>query len=211
MIKINLLPLRKAKRAEKGQEVLAVGLGTFVALGAVVYLVVHKPLQDEIDRGNAEHRKIQASIASLKERTKDFEKLEAAFKQAEGQQGAIDRLQNSRAVPAWFLHELSMVLTSDKQPTMTPDMARRVLEDPNRAWTPGWDPKHVWVESFEETGGQFLLRGGAQSDSDMTQLAFRLQASMYFEDVLPQGGDEVNDPRSGISYYSFTLTGRVVY
>jgi hypothetical protein len=85
------------------------------------------------------------------------------------------------------------------------------MEDPNRGWAQGWDPKHVWIDSFEEVGGRFTLRGGAQSDSDMTQLALRLQASMFFTDVVPQQGDEALDRQSGASYYRFTISGRVVY
>src|SRR5690606_40742943 len=65
---------------------------------------------------------------------RSFEKLKSAFEAAEKQKQTIDALQSARSTPAWFLHELSNILTPDHQPTMTPEMARRVREDPNRAW-----------------------------------------------------------------------------
>jgi hypothetical protein len=90
---------------------------------------------------------------------------------------------------------------------------QKLLESPagvNRRWQDGWDPKHVWITSFEEKAGRFKIDGGAQSDSDMTQLALRLQASMFFDNVIPEGGGEAKDP-GGVSYYKFTITGKVRY
>ena len=45
----------------------------------------------------------------------------------------------------------------------------------------------------------------------MTQLALRMQASLYFKDVLPEKGDEVAEKGTGVSYYKFTISGTVVY
>jgi len=211
MIRINLLPQKRSKKSDAGQQTLGIGFGAIALVGVAVYFLVHMPLQGEIDADKKINQAAQAKIKKLKEKTKDFEKLEAAFKAAESQQDAIERLRSARAVPAWLLHELASILTKDRNPTMTAEMAKRVMEDPNRAWVQGWDPKHVWINKFTESSGNFRLYGGAQSDSDMTQLALRLQASVYFMDVLPQTGAEVTDKAGGISYYNFQITGRVVY
>jgi len=211
MIKINLLPQKRSKKADAGQQTLLIGFGAVLAVGALVFLLVHKPLQDSIDADQKTNAAMKTKIKKLKDKTKDFEKLEAAFQAAQEQQEAIERLRNARAVPAWLLHELATILTKDRNPTMTPEMAKRVMEDPNRAWVQGWDPKHVWITKFEEKGGRFKLFGGAQSDSDMTQLALRMQASVFFEDVLPQTGKEVHEKAGGVSYYDFQITGKVVY
>jgi type IV pilus assembly protein PilN len=90
-------------------------------------------------------------------------------------------------------------------------MAKRVENDPHRKLTAEWDPKHVWVTSFSESDGTFKLVGGAQSDGDMTQLAKRMEASVYFNLVVPEGGKEAHDSASGVTYYDFTITGKVVY
>jgi len=74
-----------------------------------------------------------------------------------------------------------------------------------------WDPKHVWITSFTETAGAFVLEGGAQSDPDVTQLAKRMQASVYFQEVTPRGGERLIDRDTGVTYYRFTITGKVVY
>jgi len=43
----------------------------------------------------------------------------------------------------------------------------------------------------------------------MTQLALRLQASVYFYEVVPVGGNEVEE--DGAVFYKFTITGKVAY
>jgi hypothetical protein len=83
--------------------------------------------------------------------------------------------------------------------------------DPNKRFQPDWDPAHVWMTSFVDTAGVFRLDGGAQSESDVTQLSKRLAASVYFMDVTPAGGDRMLDRESGLQYYKFTITGRVAY
>ena len=57
----------------------------------------------------------------------------------------------------------------------------------------------------------FKLEGGAQNESDITQLAKRLTASVYFADVTPAGAERVSDTASGVNYFRFTLTGKVAY
>jgi len=211
MLRINLLPQKRSKKADAGQRTLLIGFAAVAVAGALVFFAVHKPLEEEIAEERQTNDAMKKKIKALQDKTKDFGKIEAAFKAAQAQQEAIERLHSARAVPAWFLHELAGILTKDVNPTMTADMAKRVMEDPNRAWVQGWDPKHVWVSKFEEKGGNFQLYGGAQSDSDMTQLALRLMASVYFKDVVPQTGSEVNEKGGGASYYNFQITGRVVY
>jgi Tfp pilus assembly protein PilN len=211
MLKINLLPQKRSKKADAGQRTLLTGFGVVAVAAALVFFVIHKPLEDTIEEEKQTNTRMQKRIKKLKEKTKDFEKLEAAFTASKAQQEAIERLRSARAVPAWLMHELANILTKDKNPTMTAEMAKRVMEDPNRAWVQGWDPKHVWITKFEEKSGRFKLYGGAQSDSDMTQLAMRLQASVYFSDVLPQTGKEVHDKAGGITYYNFQISGTVVY
>ena len=126
--------------------------------------------------------------------------------------GLIDR---AALLGAHVLHELGKIMTPNQLPTMTEDMARRTgagLEsDPNKRFQLDWDPNHVWLLGYTDTDGVFKLEGGAQAESDVTQLAKRLAASVYFLDVSPAGGERVADATSGLNYYKFTITGKVAY
>jgi Tfp pilus assembly protein PilN len=214
VIKINLLverKVRKSRRTEQGHQFILFGMLALAGVGIAVFFVVHQPLADEIDRLKAVNADVQKQNDEIAKQTKDLAKLQAAVKAAEEQERAIDRLRGARATPAWLLWELSNILTTGHQPSLTPEMQRRVESDPNRKWLQSWDPKKVWISEFEERTGKFKLSGGAQSDSDMTQLALRLQASMFFEDVQPEGGTEAADKKNGGSYYTFTISGKVRY
>jgi len=146
------------------------------------------------------------------EKQKDIEAVVTAEQEREA---AITKLVRAKSVPAHLLQELGDILTPGRMPTMTREMADRTSDgpkgDPNRHFAVDWDPKHVWITSFAEKGGAFTLEGGAQSDGDVTQLAKRLQASVYFLDVTPRGGERTQDQNGNISYYTFTITGKVVY
>lgn len=210
MIKINLIQQKKARSSsDPAQQVLLAVFACLIGLFGGLYVLVDMPINEEIEGLSEKNAALTAENQAIESRTRDYDALKKAVDLANAQKTAIDQLNNARAVPAWLLAELSRILTVDGQPTMTDAMARRVRDDPNRAWAEGWDPKHVWVTSFTERGGRFTLAGTAQSDSDMTQLALRMQASVYFDQVVPEGG---RSAASGdVQLYSFTISGIVRY
>jgi type IV pilus assembly protein PilN len=210
MIRINLLQERKAKRGDRGQKQLLTGALILGVAAVTVFFFVHVPLAEEVEAERANNDRLKASIKKLTEETKDFDIINQQFQAANAQKEAIKRLNDARAVPAWLLHELSNILTKDHKPTMTRDMEERVKSDHNRQWTQSWDPKRIWMESLEEKDGKFALKGGAQSDTDITQLALRMQASVFFKDVFMEKG-ETTDDKSKVTFYTFTISGRVVY
>ncbi len=211
MIKINLLPQRRSRKVDKGQQSLMLGLLIVIAAGALLFFLVHRPLRGEIEELERTSARLRADNSRLEKNVQGFDELEKAVQAAKERSGSILTLSKARAVPAHMLWELSQILTTSRAPTMTQQMAERVEQDPNRELASDWDPKHVWVTSFTEKQGEFKLEGGAQSDGDMTQLAKRLQASVYFDNVIPEGGIEASDKNSGITFYRFTISGRVVY
>ncbi len=211
MIRINLLREKKAKRAPKGQNAIAAGMGAVMAAAVAVFFLVHLPLTDQVSAQEATNSKVRKSNEEMAKTTKDFDVVNQQYQALLQQEEAIKRLSNARAVPAWFLRELGSILTKGHQPTMSPDMAERVKTDPNRQWNLAWDPKRVWINSIEEADGGFTIKGGAQSDTDVTQLALRLQASVFFLNVVPEGGSSEKDAKSKMQFYRFTVSGKVVY
>lgn len=234
MIKINLLPQKKAKRpglaaritsprgaapsyagGGGGERDLMIGIGALVGIAAVVFFLVHKPVGDERKRYDEQNAKLNEEIRIKQNDLKNYENLKKVVEAAEQRSQSIEKLLKLKAVPANFLHELGEILTPGKLPTMSQEMAQKISDgpqgDPNKRFLQDWDPKHVWITSFVEKDGTFTLKGGAQSDPDVAQLTKRLQASVYFMDVSPKGGLRVVDRESGTPYYDFTITGKVVY
>jgi len=218
MIKINLLPQKRAKRAaaagtsgdSAGTKQLLLGIGGVVAAGVLVFVLFDMPKRSERSDLEASNKVMAADITAKKAKLEGYETLKqeeaAALAKIEG----INRLISAKVTPANILHELGEIL-SVKGPTMTEQMVKLVANDPNKKLQTDWDPQHVWLESFTDTAGAFRLEGGAQSKEDVTQLSKRLAASVYFDQVTPQSGDKVSDKDSGLTYYKFLITGKVAY
>jgi Tfp pilus assembly protein PilN len=212
MIRINLLSEQKVRRSHnRGRELLWVGLLALVAAGALVFVLLHRPLAAQLATLAADNRALQGQNAELERRTSDFNELKQALESLQQREAAIGALNEAKATPAWLMHELSRILTPGQQPTMDEHAAARSARDLNRVWNQSWDPKHVWITRFVERDGAFTLEGGARSDVDMTQLALRLQASVYFDEVVPEGGDTRQDRSTGLAFHEFTIKGKVRY
>lgn len=218
MIKINLLPQRRVKRTagpDESARPLVVGIVALVAAGAAVAMLVDRPRRARVAELREANTQLQADIAAKNAQLAGYAELKKSAEEAEERFRSIQRLIGAKVVPAYVLHELGEILTTNKYPTMTEDMARRTGNgpdsDPNKRFQPDWDPSHVWLSGFTDTSGDFKLEGGAATESDITQLAKRLAASVYFADVIPAGGERVADAQTGASYYRFTITGKVVY
>ncbi len=218
MIKINLLPQRRVKRAagsEESARPLLLGIVALVAAGAAVAVLVDRPQRAKLAELRDANAQLRADIAAKNRQLLGYAELKKAAEEADERFKSIQRLIGAKVTPANVLHELGRILTTGEYPTMTEDMTRRTgsgpESDPNKRLQPDWDPSHVWLSGFTDTGGDFKLEGGAVTESDITQLAKRLSASVYFADVIPAGGERVADQQSGASYYRFTITGKVVY
>jgi Tfp pilus assembly protein PilN len=216
MIKINLIPLRKVKRAsEPGMKDVWIGGAVVAAVIAAVVFVVHLPKRAELARLRASNETLQRDLNVLAKGLEGYDEMKKAAETAQARGGAIQTLLAAKIVPAYVLHELGEILTPGKLPTMSAEMARRTGtgpdSDPNRRLDLGWDPKHVWIINFGDKEGTFKLEGGAQSDGDVNQFAKRLQASAYFVDVTPMRSERVVEQGSNISYNRFTITGKLVY
>ena len=216
MIKINLLPQRKQKRpAEPGRAELGIGVGVLLAAAGFVFFAVHRPAAADRDDLQRQVQDLQDANNRARNATKEMPAVKSAVEAEEKRAAAIDQLLGTVIVPDNLLHELGELLTPGHMPTMSREMETRISEgpqgDPNRRFALDWDPKHVWISSFSTKGDDFVLEGGAQSEADVPQLAKRMQASVYFSDVSPQGGQRVTDKDSSITYFQFAITGKVVY
>lgn len=221
MIKVNLLPQRRAKRgrgavtaADPSSKQLLVGVAVLGIAGLAVFLMVDMPRRERLGDVRAANAQLQQDINLKNKELVGYAELQKAEAEAVRRSEAINRLLGTKVVPAHVLHELSKVLTP-QGPTMTEGMAKLAgtgpESNPNKQFQGDWDGNHVWMSSFIDKDGSFKLEGGAQSESDVTQLSKRLAASVYFLDVTPAGGERVVDRETGVNYYRYTITGKLAY
>jgi Tfp pilus assembly protein PilN len=219
MIKINLLPQKRPKKRAVGGDASSqqflLGVGALAVAAGAIVLLVDRPKRARLAELKETNQQLQGEIASKNKQLEGYAELKTAAEAADQRYRAIKRLISAKVVPAHLLHELGEILSIGKYPTMTEDMTKRTGSGPegdsNRRFQADWDASHIWLSAFTDTGGDFKLEGGAQSESDVTQFAKRLQASVYFRDVTPAGGELTADAQTGTSYYKFTITGKVAY
>ena len=234
MIRINLLPQKRSRRAAAGAGAVRGGMAQpvapssgqlYLAIGALVlaagavFLGIDRPrrsrlnaLHDKNDEVQGEIKKLRVEMAGSNGEL-SCDELRAKDDDAKQRAEGINRLLATQVVPANVMHELGEILTPYHQPTMTAAWARSTGTggNPNKKFDPTWDPSHIWLTGFTDKDGTFTLEGGAQAENDVTQLALRLDASVYFSNVSPAGGERVADRDSGLNYYKFTITGKVAY
>jgi Tfp pilus assembly protein PilN len=217
MIKVNLLPQRKAKRStasDPSAKQAYIGVAALAAAAAGVFFGLDMPRRNKLADFRAANDQLQKQINEKTKLLDGYENMKKAEQDALRRAEAINRLLATKVVPAHVLHELGRVL-SREGPTMTESMARAAGtgpdSNPNKQFQADWDGNHVWISSFVDTNGTFRLDGGAQSESDVTQLSKRLAASVYFLEVTPAGGERVLDKETQLSYYRFQITGKLAY
>jgi len=218
MIKINLLPQRKVKRreSEPGSKEFVFGVTALVAAGFAVWFLLDRPRRAHLADLKDSTKTIQGQIAQKTKSLEGYDALKAAADEVDKRNISINRLIAAKVVPANVLHELGEILMTGHPPTMTPEMQKLTSPsptegDPNKQYQTDWDATHVWLSSFTDQSGTFKLEGGAQSEGDVNQLSKRLAASVYFSDITPAGGARITDTPSGVTYYKFTITGKVAY
>jgi Tfp pilus assembly protein PilN len=225
MIRINLIPQKRAKRSlsvgadATGREMM-MGIGAIAAMAMLVFLVVDNPKRSRLAALEDSNAQLAQDIAAKKKQLNPpgevgYEDLQKAFDELMVRGNAIKRLNAARIVPANLLHELGQILTAGQPPTMTEEMTRKTTgtnSDPNKRFDLAWDPTHVWLTSIaDQTDGTFKIDGGAQTEVDITQLSKRLAASAYFKDIGLAYDERVSDKDSGIDYFRFTITGKAAY
>jgi type IV pilus assembly protein PilM len=217
--KINLVPQKRAKlrvsTSEPGNREFAIGCAALAGAAAVVFFAVDQPKRSHLHDVKDSMAKLQQEINQKNQELQGYAEQKKVAEDAEERAKSIHRLMNAKILPANVLHELGEILTAGHNPTMTEEMARKVgngpESDPNKKYDLTWDPSHVWLLSFVDDKGGFTLEGGAQAEADVTQLSKRLAASVYFSNVAPSSEERVSDKESSISYYHFTITGKVAY
>jgi type IV pilus assembly protein PilN len=151
MIRINLLPVRAAKKKQAGihQVVLMGVLILLVAVVMVMVVTVHKAerakLEKEIVRTRDELQKLEQIIGEVNQYSATKAMLESKLK-------VIEDLKKGRTGPVKVLDE----------------MAQKI-------------PKKVWLVKMEEKDKLLQIAGEAATDEDIAAFMQDLQKSPYFQ------------------------------
>jgi type IV pilus assembly protein PilN len=211
MIRINLLPVKAAKRREAGQRQLLAGAVVFT-LALVAIIVFHGAQVSTLNEMRRQNQETQTAIARLKAEIGDYEVVKAQREELIRQRDAIKRLQANRAGPVWLMRELSDILTKGKGPTFNKEVyEEQIKRDPNAGFNPNWEPKRVWLLGYEEKAHSVKIHGAAKSDEDVAEFLKRLKQSAFFSDVYWQQTQPQLESKLNVGFVTFDVTCRVNY
>lgn len=170
MIRINLLPVKAAKKREMGKQVLFLFAAVILLAGVLNYLWY--------DNRESERQKAQDQIAATQKRIAELEKvigevnqINERKKELEDKLKVLAELRKGRAGPVKFMDALA---------TAT--------------------PKNVWVLEFEESGQEVRLKGTATSHEEVAEFMRQLSSLVYTDKGMGRlvGGEKRNAVNSRV-------------
>ena len=178
MIKINLLPVKRAARKAKvavdtAMFQLVVGLGVvLVFVGACGYR--WQMLVDEVALKNQIKESKTKELEALKKKVQEVEDYEKNKRLLEDKNRIIEQLRKNQGGPVRLLDYLSQSL----------------------------DPLKIWLTTVDGDT-QVAIAGKALTNDDIVQFIRNLQQSGYFADVMLEESRQA--PEEGLIIYQFRL------
>jgi type IV pilus assembly protein PilN len=208
VIRINLLPSRKAKRQGAGQrQFLLMGLALLGSVGLVIFF--HLDATNELEGVQRGNTILQAEVAKLKQELGDYEKVRGQREELLKQRKTIQSLEAGRTGPVYLLREMSELLSPGKGPTFDRVTYEEVLRrDPNAGFS-NWETKRAWLESYTEDKQHIKLRGSAKSNEDVAEFLKRLNSSVFFKEVNLDATAQAS--KGQVKYVNFGLSATVIY
>lgn len=179
MIKINLLPIKRAGKktkapADEALMQLGIGLGVvLIFLGACGYR--WQSNMDEIALQTQLKESKTKEVEALKKKVQEVEDYEKKKLSLENQVRIIEQLRKNQGGPVRLLDYLSQSL----------------------------DPVKVWLSNVEGDA-QVTVTGKALTNDDIVEFIKNLQQSKYFSSVTLQESVQALD--EGVTVYAFKLT-----
>jgi Tfp pilus assembly protein PilN len=226
MIRINLLPQKKKKKATRGSAVQVGGenprsiavlvifvLGWGALVGAAYYLLDLEVQREAQTR--AESAAVLKQIEDLRKQI-DEERLQAIRAQVEQLRTAIAQLQERKRTPVFVMHEISNVLTQGKLPEIDlEEQLKTAAQDPDSELNQTWDGTTVWLTALSQEGDLITINGGARDASDLSEFVKRMRASARFHEVshaeFTTQTKAGTGAGAGVRYVTFNMSAKVAF
>ena len=206
MIRINLLPVRRAAQAQTAQRQLIAFAAVFLALIGILFFL-HDMQVTELGDKQREVRELEADIAKLKSEVGDFDRLKQQRDTLLSQRKVINDLQAQRSGPVRLMRELSDIMSVGKGPTVDQAKYEQLLRrDASSGYNPNWNPRRMTLTELKEKNGGLEIRGNARDHDDVAEFMRRLMLSIHFDDVQLHRNDQVEDAKSKAKLVKFSLS-----
>jgi|SRR5690554_200664 len=203
MIRVNLLPIKKARRRSEGRTQMVVFVG-LVLLQCVLLAVVYLDLSSQVDDLKQEVAVNQREVAEAEKELESTKVLEAKQLEQQQQVDILKELEEKRTGPVRLLDELQAVLSPPRNEAERHARARM-------NWNVDWDTRRLWVESWSEANGSFQMTGRALNADDVAEYLERLTSARYFGNIKLNFVKAVPATKENVDLVDFSITGSLLY
>lgn len=203
MIRVNLLPIKKARRRSEGRTQMAVFVG-LVLLQCVLLAVVYLDLSSQVDDLKKEVAVNQQQVSAAEKELESTKVLEAKQVEQQKQVDILKELEEKRTGPVRLLDELQAVLSPPRNEAERHARARM-------NWNVEWDTRRLWVESWSEGDGTFKMTGLALNADDVAEYLERLTSARYFDRIQLNFVKAVSATKDSVDLVDFSITGTLLY
>jgi type IV pilus assembly protein PilN len=162
MIRINLLPVRAAKKREFGRQQIVL-LALLVVGGVVANFFWYKGESDKLSAKEQRIVSTKAEIAQLEKTIGEVKSITQDKKALEDKLKILEQLKKGRTGPVKVMDELATII-----------------------------PQKVWMGEYAEQGGVVAMRGWAVTYEDLSTFAQKLKGSKYFSNVTIKKASQKN-------------------
>lgn len=168
MIRINLLPVRQAKKREYGRQQLILFVVLILLEGAVFYML-HNTKKQELDSLRGHITEMEQEATRRDELIREIATIDQQISRIDQNTNRVRSLMQGRIGPGAVLDDLRFMLLEPRNPV-------EEIEQDERAFN-NVDPRGIWIERLTVSQGNFSMSGVAVSHSAMAEFMHRLDTA----------------------------------
>src|SRR3954468_10768533 len=153
MIRINLLPVRAAKKREFGRQQIVL-FALLMVLAAIGNYFWYGHVSNQLSTLDKQIASSRAEIAQLEKTIGEVKSIKDDKKALEDKLKVLDTLKKGRTGPVKVMDELATII-----------------------------PQKVWINDYVEAGGSVTMVGSASSYEDLSAFSKKLKASVHFTNI----------------------------
>ena len=163
MIRINLLPVRAAKKREFGRQQIVL-FGLLLVLAGIGNYFWYNQVDNELTQLDRRIASTRADIAQLEKTIGEVKSIKEDKKALEDKLKILDALKKGRTGPVRVMDDLATII-----------------------------PPKVWIVEYAEAGGAVTMQGRASSYEDLSAFSKKLKESKHFSNVTIKNARQAND------------------
>ncbi len=176
MLRINLLPHRQIKRAERQREFGLMAVGTGVVAIAIIFLG-WTYLSSQLSAQQARNARLDIAIATLDQEIADIKKLQTEIKSLLERKAVVENLQISRSQAVVILDQVARQL-----------------------------PNGIIIKNIKQTGNTVMLQGLADTQARVSTLSKNLEDTKAWVEGTPVIGEIKSVIVNNIKQNDFSLS-----